>query len=282
VAIQAKGDMDVFYRLLDNVMELSARQLFHRYQAQCQLKVKDMPFLMGQHLYLDSERLADNDTLENVLKHGTLSIGFIGLAEALIALTGSHHAENPESDRLGHQILAYMRKKIDEFADYYDLNYTLLATPAEGLSGRFLKIDRDEYGFLPGITDKDYYTNSFHVPVNFPISMFDKISIEGPYHKYCNAGHISYVEMASPPLDNIESIEAILRHMKDCDVGYAGINFPIDFCMACHHQSVFPAECPACGSSAISRVRRITGYFSTIERFNDSKVSELKDRVPHV
>ncbi|MGI5892220.1 MAG: anaerobic ribonucleoside-triphosphate reductase [Bacillota bacterium] len=282
IAIQSKGDIDIFYKLLDYTLDLAARQLFHRYKVQAALKVKDMPFLMGQHLYLDSDKLKDNDTIEEAIRHGTLSIGFIGLAETLTSLTGQHHGESPEANKLGMQIVSYMRKKVDEFADNYDLNYTFLATPAEGLSGRFLSIDREEYGILPGITDKEYYTNSFHVPVSFPISMFDKVSIEGPYHKYCNAGHISYVEMASPPLDNLESIEVILRHMKDSDMGYAGINFPIDFCRQCHYQGVFPAECPSCSSSDISRVRRITGYFSTIDRFNESKKEELKDRVSHI
>jgi len=282
LAIQAKGDLDIFYRLLDNVMELTARQLYHRYRLQAALKVRDMPFLMGQHLYLGSENLKENDSIEEAIKHGTLSIGFIGLAEALTALIGSHHGESAEAGRLGHEVVSYMRKKVDEFADIYDLNYTFLATPAEGLSGRFLYLDRKEYGLLPGVTDKEYYTNSFHLPVSFPISIFDKISIEGPYHKYCNAGHISYIEMANPPLDNLEGIETVLRQMKESDMGYAGINFPIDFCLECNHQGVYPDSCPSCGSDYISRVRRITGYFSTIERFNDSKKQELKERVPHI
>lgn len=282
VAIQAKGDMDIFYRLLDNVLELAARQLYHRYQTQAALKVRDMPFLMGQHLYLDSERLGPDDNIEPAIKHGTLSIGFIGLAETLKALTGRHHAESPEADQLGHEVVSYMRKRVDDFADYYDRNYTLLATPAEGLSGRFINMDRKEYGLITGINDRDYYTNSFHVPVHYPISAFDKISIEGPYHKYCNAGHISYVELSSPPLDNVEAVEALLRHMMDSDMGYAGINYPIDFCVACNYQGVFPGSCPNCGGDDISRVRRITGYFSTVDRFNDAKKKELADRIPHL
>jgi len=283
LAIQAKGDTDIFYRLLDSVLELAARQLFHRYRIQAALKVKDMPFLMGQHLYLGSEALELNDTIEPAAKHGTLSIGFIGLAEALTALTGEHHAQNAQSQKLGLEIVNHMKRKVDEFADSYDLNYTLLATPAEGLSGRFLKIDRKEYGILPGITDKEYYTNSFHVPVSYGISIFDKVSLEGPYHKYCNAGHISYIEMASPPAKNEEAIETILRHMKDCDMGYAGINFPIDFCQGCNHQGIINEDaCPICGSQNIKRVRRITGYFSTVDRFNDAKLSELSDRVSHL
>ncbi|HHT63524.1 MAG: anaerobic ribonucleoside-triphosphate reductase [Bacillota bacterium] len=283
LGLKAKGDVGEFFRLLDEILELTARQLYHRYQIQANLRVKDMPFLMGQHLYLDSEELESDDRIENAIKHGTLSIGFIGLAETLTALTGKHHGESPEAEKLGLEIVAHMREKVDEFADKYNLNYTLLATPAEGLSGRFLSYDRDEFGTVTGVTDKEYYTNSFHIPVNYPISLFQKISLEGPYHKYCNAGHISYVELASPPMHNPEAVEAIIRHMAASDMGYAGINFPIDFCLGCHHLGVINEDaCPVCGSSAIRRVRRITGYFSTVDRFNDAKLAELKDRLAHL
>lgn len=283
LAIKAKGDLKAFYNLLDDMMDLVARQLYHRFKVQASLKVKDMPFLMGQNLYLGSEELGTNDTLEEAIKHGTLSIGFIGLAETLKALNGMHHGESEDAQRLGVEIVEHMSKRVDGYCDEYDLNYTFLATPAEGLSGRFVAMDRDEYGIIPGVTEKEYYTNSFHVPVGFKISMFDKVSLEGPYHKYCNAGHISYVELASPPEFNLEAVEAILRHMKDSDMGYAGINFPIDFCLGCSHGGVInDAECPVCESEAIHRVRRITGYFSTVDRFNDSKLSELNDRVSHL
>lgn len=283
LAIQAKGDIEIFYRLLDNMMDLCARQLFHRYRIQASLKVKDMPFLMGQKLYLDSDELKENDTIEKAIQHGSLSIGFIGLAETLTALTGQHHGQSAEAQKLGLEIVSHMAKRVEEFAESYDLNYTLLATPAEGLAGRFVKMDKKEYGEIPGITDQEYYTNSFHVPVHYPISLFDKVALEGPYHKYCNAGHISYVEIASPLSNNVEAIETILHHMADCDMGYAGINFPIDFCLSCHHQGVInQEECPVCGSTAIRRVRRITGYFSTTDRFNDAKLEELKHRVTHL
>jgi ribonucleoside-triphosphate reductase len=199
----------------------------------------------------------------------------------LVSLIGCHHGESPDAQALGLEIIAHMRDRTDEFADYYDLNYTLLATPAEGLSGRFLKMDREAFGVMAGVTDKDYYTNSFHVPVDYPISMFDKMTVEGPYHKYCNAGHISYVELPSPPEHNTEALEALLRHMIDSDMGYAGVNFPIDFCLACGQQGVFPEDCPTCGSQSIRRIRRITGYFSTIDRFNDAKKKELADRITH-
>lgn len=241
-----------------------------------------MPFIMGQKLYLESEGLKPDDPIEEAIKHGTLSVGFIGLAEALTALTGRHHGQSEESQVLGLEIVAFMRQKIDEAAEKYDLNYTLLATPAEGLSGRFVKLDRKEFGVIPGVTNKEYYTNSFHVPVDFPVSSFNKILIEGPYHKYCNAGHISYVEMPSPPLHNLEAVETIIRHMHDSDMGYGGINYPVDFCVDCNLTGVFNEDnCPRCGSAHIRRVRRITGYLSTTERFNDSKLAELKDRVTH-
>ncbi len=261
---------------------MTARQLFHRYQIQASLKVRDMPFLMGQHLYLDSEELGMNDSVEKAIQHGTLSIGFIGLAEALTALTGKHHGESAESRRLGEEIIAYMREKSDQYCEDYDLNFTLLATPAEGLSGRFTGHDSEEFGVVRDVTDKEYYTNSFHIPVGHSISMFEKMAIEGSFHKYCNAGHISYVELASPPIHNLEAVETIIRHMAASDIGYAGINFPIDYCLGCSHLGVINEDsCPICNSNAIRRVRRITGYFSTVDRFNDAKRAELKDRVAH-
>lgn len=283
LAIKAERDLMKFYKSLSDMIDLACEQLYHRYQIQASLKVKDMPFLMGQGLYLDSDKLSANDSIDEVIKHGTLSVGFIGLAETLIALTGSHHGESEESQVLGEEIVAFMRNKIDKAADKYDLNYTLLATPAEGLSGRFVKMDQKEYSIIPGVTDKDYYTNSFHVPVDYPISVYDKMRIEGVYHKYANAGHISYVEFSSPPSNNLSAVEDILRHMQQYDIGYAGINFPIDFCDACGYFGVIDTDtCPGCGTSSIRRVRRITGYLSTVERFNDAKARELEQRVSHL
>lgn len=283
VAIKAERDVDEFYRKLSEVLDLAVRQLHHRYGVQCKLKVKDMPFIMGQKLYLDSENLGPDDTIEEAIKHGTLSVGFIGLAETLTALTGRHHGQDEEAQALGQEIVGFMNNKINEAAEKYGLNYTFLATPAEGLSGRFVKLDRKEFGLIPGVTTKEYYTNSFHIPVEFPISSFDKISLEGPYHKFCNAGHISYVEMSSPPMQNPDAVEAIIRHMHDSDMGYGGINYPVDFCTNCNLTGVINEElCPRCGSFNIRRVRRITGYLSTTDRFNDSKLLELKDRVPHI
>lgn len=283
IAVKAERNMDDFYRKLSDVLDLAVRQLYHRYGVQSKLKVKDMPFIMGQKLYLDSENLGPEDSIEEAMKHGTLSVGFIGLAETLTALTGRHHGQDEESQALGLEIVGFMSKKINEACEKYDLNYTFLATPAEGLSGRFVNLDRKEFGLIPGVTTKDYYTNSFHIPVDFPISSFEKISLEGPYHKFCNAGHISYVEMSSPPLKNPDAVETIIRHMRDCDMGYGGINYPVDFCTNCNLTGVFNENtCPRCGSFNIRRVRRITGYLSTTDRFNDSKLVELKDRVPHI
>ncbi|MBP2644842.1 MAG: nrdD [Firmicutes bacterium] len=282
LAIKAERNLMKFYHNLDELIDLTVEQLHHRYIVQAKLKVKDMPFLMGQGLYLDSEKLGPNDIIEDVIKHGTLSVGFIGLAETLVALTGQHHGESDEAQVLGEEIVAFMRNKVDKAVERYDLNYTLLATPAEGLSGRFVGMDRKEYGVIPGVTDKEYYTNSFHVPVSYPISFFDKLKIEGAYHKYTNAGHISYVEFSSPPINNLSAVEDIIRYMNQCDIGYAGINFPVDFCDNCGQFGVIDSDqCPACGTSSIRRVRRITGYLSTVERFNDAKCHELNERTSH-
>ncbi len=195
IALKSDGDLGRFYSLLEETLALTAKQLMHRYQIQSHLKVKDMPFLMGQGLYVESGHLQPNDEIAGAIRHGTLSIGFIGLAETLTVLTGTNHAQSDASRQLGVEIVAFMRRLTDFFADQYDLNFTLLATPAEGLSGRFLKIDKKAFGEIPGVTDKDYYTNSFHVPVGTAVTAFEKLSIEAPYHNLTNAGHISYVEL---------------------------------------------------------------------------------------
>jgi len=241
-----------------------------------------MPFLMGQNLYIKSDELKDGDSIESAIKHGTLSIGFIGLAETLFALIGKHHGMSQEAQNLGEEIIAFMRTKIDALSDQYDLNYTLLATPAEGLSGRFIELDKKEYGIIPGVTDKEYYTNSFHVPVSYEISIYDKARLEGAYHKYANAGHISYAEFASSPKHNPEAVEQVLRAMKEADMGYCGINFPIDFCNECSYSGIIDAGCPVCSSQDIRHIRRITGYLSTIDRFNDAKRAELQQRFAHL
>jgi ribonucleoside-triphosphate reductase len=281
IAIKANGDLEVFFEELERVMNLAARQLYHRYRIQARLKVKDMPFLMGQGLYLDSEKLRPGDTIASVIKHGTLSIGFIGLAEALVALTGKHHGQDVKARRLGVEIVNFMRKTVDGFTEEYDVNFTLLATPAEGLAGRFVNIDRRRFGVIAGVTDKEYYTNSFHVPVRFEITSYDKIATEGPYHELTNAGHISYIELKSPPINNLEAYERIIRHMAASNMGYAGINFPVDECLSCYFRGIIDTECPSCRSTNIRRIRRITGYLSTVDRFNDAKQAELRERVSH-
>ena len=282
LALRAAGDTTKFYGLLEETLTLVARQLMHRYQIQSHLKVKDMPFLMGQGLYADSDHLQPNDDIAEAARHGTLSIGFIGLAETLTILTGSNHAQSPAARQLGQEIVGFMRQLTDYFADEYDMNFTLLATPAEGLSGRFLKIDRKVYGVIPGITDKDYYTNSFHVPVSSDISAYEKMSIEAPYHAMTNAGHISYVELDAPPVNNLGAFETIVRTMGQLGIGYGGINFPIDECRLCGFSGLIEEECPKCGCGDIRRIRRITGYLSTVDRFNAAKQAELHDRHSHL
>lgn len=293
LALRAGGDEGRFFNLLGRCMDLTARQLLHRYNVQSHLRVRDMPFLMGQHIYMGSEGLAADDEIAPVIRHGTLSIGFIGLAEALVVMRGRYLSEateagpgigvaaNAEADALGYEIVKFMRRRVDEYAEAHDLNFTLLATPAEGLSGRFVAIDRERFGTIHGVTDRAYYTNSFHVPVGTRMSIWNKLMREGKYHSLTNAGHISYVELTSPPLHNVEAVESIVRAMAHADVGYGGINFPIDECLSCGYSGVIESVCPTCQSKSIRRVRRITGYLSTVDRFNDAKRAELADRVTH-
>jgi ribonucleoside-triphosphate reductase (formate) len=283
LGLRAEKDLALFWKLLDEVIDLTIEQLITRYNAQKNLKVRDFPFLMGQRLYLDSEELSANDTIEKAIRHGTLSIGFIGLAECLAALIGKHHGESAEAQALGLAIVSHMRRRCDEATKKHKLNFSLLATPAEQLSGKFTKLDVKQYGVIPGVTDKEWYTNSFHVPVEFQITAQEKIEKEGVYHKYCNAGHISYVELAAAPEDNIEAYESLIKAMAEADMGYAAINFPIDICHDCGLNGVIPGDtCPKCGGKDITRVRRITGYLSTIDRFNNSKLAEVKNRKIHI
>lgn len=281
IAIMSGGSLQKFWSRLAEMINIAANQLYHRYKVQGNLRVIDMPFLMGQKLYMDSEQLKPTDRIEPAIKHGSLAIGFIGLAETLKVLTGFHHGENYDAQLLGEEIVAFMRRKVDEMADQYDLNYVLLATPAEGLSGRFVALDRRTFGVIPGVTDKEYYTNSFHIPVDCKISAYYKIKLEAPYHKYCNAGHISYVELGEAPIHNLEAVENLIKFMAESDMGYVGINYPIDFCNDCGNTGLIEDNCPMCGSSSIRRVRRITGYLSTTDRFNDAKLAELRDRRVH-
>ena len=242
-----KCDMKGFYEELDEVIDLVKDQLLERYEIQCNKRVYNFPFLMGQGVWMDSERLKPTDKVKKVLKHGTLSIGFIGLAECLKALIGKHHGESEEAQKLGIEIISHIRKRCDEFSEKYNLNFTCLATPAEGLSGRFVNIDKAIYGKIPGVTDRAYYTNSFHVPVYYNISIAKKLELEGAYHKYTNAGHISYIELDGDPSDNLEAFESIVRIMKECDIGYGAINHPVDRDPVCGYVGIIKDVCPRCG-----------------------------------
>jgi len=282
-------DKSAFFQELDEELELVISQLLERGGIQSGKRVKNFPFLMGQGVWLDSEKLDWNDTLEEVVKHGTFSVGFIGLAECLVALIGEHHGESEAAQELGLEIIGFMRRKCDEATNKYKLNFTLIATPAEGLSGRFTKIDKKKYGEIRGVTDREYYTNSNHVPVYYPISAYDKIKKEAPYHELTNAGHIAYVELDGDPIKNLDAFEAVVRCMKESGVGYGSINHPVDRDPVCGFSGVIDGDiCPKCGrdernsSIKFERIRRITGYLvGTLDRFNDGKAAEEHDRLKH-
>ena len=288
LAIKAKGDIDRFFEDLDRMMDLCIDQLLERFEIQCRKRVYNFPFLMGQGVWLDSEKLKWDDEVREVLKHGTLSVGFIGLAETLKCLIGVHHGESEEAQRLGIEIISHMRARMDAEAAKRKLNFSLLATPAEGLSGRFVRIDRKKYGVIEGVTDRDYYTNSFHVPVYYPISAYDKIRIEAPYHALTNAGHITYIEMDGDPTQNLDAFEKVVRMMQKMGIGYGAINHPVDRDPLCGFTGIIGDHCPHCGRAedegdlGFERIRRITGYLvGTLERFNDGKRAEERDRVKH-
>ena len=282
-----EADWSGFYKDLDSLMDIVKDQLIERYDFQANQHVRNFPFLMGQGNWFGSEKLGMNDKLREVIKHGTLSIGFIGLAETLVAMTGKHHGESEECQELGLDIITHMRERCDMYMKKYHMNFSLLATPAEGLAGRFTKIDRREYGVIDGVTDRDFYTNSFHVPVYYPISAFDKIKKEAPYHALCNAGHISYIELDGDPSDNIEAFEAVIRQMHDAGIGYGSVNHPVDRDPICGFAGIIKGErCPSCGrledDVLFERLRRITGYLvGSLERWNDGKKAEESSRVKH-
>ncbi|EMC9372837.1 anaerobic ribonucleoside triphosphate reductase [Campylobacter lari] len=286
LAIEAKENLELFYSLLKEKLELVYEQLLHRYKIQSLKKVKNFPFLMGEGIWIDSDTLKENDSVEKVIAHGTLAIGYIGLCESLIALIGSHHGQSQEARDLGLQIVRFMREFVDEKARVNKLNFSLIATPAEGLSGRFLKLDQKKYGILKGITDKDFYTNSFHIPVDFPISIYEKIQIEAPYHELNNGGHITYVELNGDVSKNLESFERIIKCMKESNIGYGSINFPLDRDPVCGYSGVIDEFCPKCHRKEddikFERIRRITGYLvGTLDRFNDAKKAEVHARIKH-
>ena len=249
-----KTDLDGFYEELGNLMDLVCEQLLERFEIQCNKRTYNFPFLLEQGIWIDSEKLKPTDRLRKVLKHGTLSIGFIGLAECLKALIGKHHGESEEAQKLGLEIIGFMRKKCDEYSEKYNLNFTCLATPAEGLSGRFVNIDKAIYGKIKGVTDRDYYTNSFHVPVYYNISIVNKIKKEAPYHALTNAGHISYIELDGDTTKNLDAFEKIVRVMKENNMGYAAINHPVDRDPVCGYVGIIGDVCPGCGRRAFEGV----------------------------
>lgn len=314
LGIECCGDVPEFFNRLDAELNLVIRQLKARFKIQSDRRVYNYPFLMGQGIWLDSENLSPDDKVGEVLKHGTLTAGFIGLAECLKALIGVHHGESENAQALGLRIVKHMRDRMDEESANTGLNFSLIATPAEGLSGRFVRIDRERYGVLPGVTDRDYYTNSFHVPVYYNINAFKKIQLEAPYHELTNGGHISYVELDGDPTQNLEAFEAVIRCMKESNIGYGSVNHPVDRDPVCGYTGIIDEVCPLCGrkeGEAVStaylkslgvnmrynhsngkefvgkgirfdRIRRITGYLvGTLDRFNDAKRAEEHDRVKH-
>lgn len=284
-----KVDLDGFFKDLDENIDLVIDELLERMQIQANKKVKNFPFLMGQGVWKGSEDLGAEDKLEEVIKQGTLTLGFIGLAECLIALTEKHHGESDESQELGLRIISHMRQRMDEASKKYNLNFSLIATPAEGLSGRFTSIDKKLYGNIKGITDKEYYTNSFHVPVYYQISAYDKIKKEAPYHTLTNGGHITYVELDGDTSNNLEAFETIIKAMKELGIGYGSVNHPVDRDPICGYSGVIEGDiCPNCGRKEddsnikFERMRRITGYLvGAVDRFNDAKKAEVRDRVKH-
>ena len=254
IAIEANGNVDTFFKLLQERMELVIDQLNERFKIISQKRVMNFPFLMGEGVWIDSEKLNWEDTVGEVLKHGTMTIGFIGLAEALVALRGKHHGEDEESQKLGLRIISAMREYTDQVSSEMGLNYSVIATPAEGLSGRFVRLDKQRFGIIPGVTDRDYYTNSFHVPVYYHCSAFHKLSVEAPYHALTNGGHISYVEMDGDPLKNLDAFEKIVRYMHDIGIGYGSINHPVDRDPLCGYNGIIDDTCPCCRRGEATRV----------------------------
>ncbi len=285
IALESK-DIDDFFVQLDKYSEIVCDQLLDRYEIIKQKTKKNFPFLMGQGVWLDSDELSPDESIAEVLKHGTLSMGYIGLAEALIVLCGKHHGEDEKAQELGLKIIGFLRNKTDRKSLETKLNFSLIATPAEGLSGRFTKMDRKKFGSIKRVSDKEYYTNSFHVPVSFPIKIYDKLKIEAPYHDLSNAGHISYVELDGDPSQNLEAFKDVVKMMKELNIGYGSINHPVDRDPVCGYVGIINDTCPNCsreeGNIKFERIRRITGYLvGTLEQFNEAKKAEERDRVKH-
>lgn len=281
IAIESGKSTDKFFEILQQRLSLAKEALLNRYGVLKNLKVKDLPFVAGQGLLKGSEGLKEGDSIEPILKQGTWGIGFIGLAEALIALTGKHHGESEEARELGLKIVGFIRQYTDRLVEETNLNWSCYATPAEGLSGKFIKNDKKIYGLIKDVTDKEYYTNSYHIPVKYPISIKDKIDIEAPYHKLCNAGHISYIEIDDRP--SPETIMDILNYAyRETNISYIGINFHIRYCKECGNYLLsHEVSCPNCKSNNIQGISRVTGYLSLDERFGPGKYEERRDRISH-
>ncbi|MDL2291972.1 anaerobic ribonucleoside triphosphate reductase [Acholeplasma sp. OttesenSCG-928-E16] len=282
------NNMDAFFTALDKTVDLVIEQLLERFEIQRNLHVYNFPFLFGQGVWIDSDKLNRNDKIDEVAKHGSMAVGFIGLAESLKVLLGAHHGESKEAQELGLEIISFMRKKVDDASKKYNLNFSLVATPAEGLSGRFVRIDRKEFGNIEGVTNHEYYTNSFHIPVYYETNAYHKIDVEAPYHELTNGGHISYVELDGDASKNEEAFETVIRYMHDKGVGYGSINHAVDRDPECGFIGIIDDECPKCGrkeskNSPFERIRRITGYLvGSLERFNNAKRKEVEERVKHV
>ena len=273
-----------FMAKLDNMLEVTAKQLDERFQFQKTAFAKQFPLLM-RSLWIGADKLAPNDTIEPVINQGTLGIGFIGLAECLVALTGKHHGESEESQQLGLKIITYMRDRANEFSERYHHNYSVLATPAEGLAGKFTKKDRKDFGILPGITDRDYYTNSNHVPVYYKCSARHKAEVEAPYHDLTRGGHIFYVEIDGDATHNPQVIMSVVDMMDKLNMGYGSVNHNRNRCLDCGYENADPKleVCPKCGGTNIDKLQRITGYLvGTTDRWNHGKLCELNDRVTHI
>ena len=276
--------IDMFFAKLDQMLEITAKQLDDRFHFQKTAFAKQFPLLM-QNLWIGADKLKPMDTIESVINQGTLGIGFIGLAECLVALVGKHHGESEEAQELGLKIVGYMRERVNEFCERYHHNYSVLATPAEGLSGKFTKKDRKEFGAIPGVTDRDYYTNSNHVPVYYKCSARHKAEIEAPYHEMTRGGHIFYVEIDGDATHNPQVIMSVVDMMDQLNMGYGSVNHNRNRCMDCGYENADDhlEKCPKCGSTNIDKLQRITGYLvGTTDRWNSGKLAELNDRVTHI
>lgn len=282
-----EADLDAFFKELEDLMELVKRQLLARYEIQINKSIYNFKFLLGQGVWKNSDTLKPSENLHRALRHGSLAFGFIGLAETLKALTGKHHGESEKAQKLGLRIIQFMRDKTDQYSIEENMNFSLIATPAEGLSGRFVAIDRSIFGSIPGITDREYYTNSFHIPVYYDIAIKDKLRLEAPYHAMTNGGHITYVELDGDTTQNLEAFEEVVRMMHDMEIGYGAINHPVDRDPDCGYTGIINDVCPLCGRTEdehhpFERIRRITGYLvGTLDRFNNAKRCEEHDRVKH-